>query len=104
VGFGTGSPEKVLASCTPEQAQRFSQKLNGRSQADLQHELTAWARSMVDYQLTQKEVVSDDEVRLLLLVQPRPGHPNVGHDLQVMQKVGNDWKYAGKYGVDIREN
>ena len=28
----------------------------------------------------------------------------VGNDLQVMQKIGDEWKYAGKWGVDIKEN
>ena len=58
----------------------------------------------VGYQISEKQVISDDEVRLLVLVQPHPGHPNVGNDLQVMQKVGDAWKYAGKWGVDIKEN
>ena len=59
---------------------------------------------MVGYEVTKKETVSDDEVRLLLLVKPYPGHPNEGHDLQVMKKIGSEWKYAGKWGVDIKEN
>ena len=99
-----GDFEKVLTSCTKEQAERFSKKMDGKTKGQIQDELRAWARTMVEYQLTQREVVSDGEVRLLLLVQPFPGHPNVGHDLQVMQRIGNGWKYAGKWGVDIKEN
>jgi hypothetical protein len=56
-----------------------------------------------NYEITQQEKMSDNEVRLHLLVQPYPGHPNTGNDIQVMRKVGNDWKYAGKWGVDIKE-
>ena len=62
------------------------------------------ARNRSNYEVTDKEVISDDEVRLHLRVQPYPGHPNVGNDVQVMQKIGNEWRYAGKYGVDIKEN
>jgi hypothetical protein len=38
-----------------------------------------------------------------LRVQPYPGHPNVGNDVQVTQRIGDEWKYAGKYGVDVKE-
>jgi hypothetical protein len=65
--------------------------------------LTEEANHRVDYQLTEKEEISENEVRLHLLVQPYPGHPNVGNDVQVMQKIDGKWKYAGKYGVDIKE-
>jgi RNA polymerase sigma factor (sigma-70 family) len=102
--LSTGNLEKALAFCSPEQTERIRKKLKGKSDDEIRRGLVAWANSMVGYQLTKKEIISDDEVRLLLLVQPYPGHPNVGNDLQVMQKIGNEWKYAGKYGVDIKEN
>jgi hypothetical protein len=62
------------------------------------------AKNRVNYEISKKEPTSEDEVRLHLVVQPYPGHPNVGHDVQVMQKIGKEWKYAGKYGVDIKDN
>ena len=61
------------------------------------------ARNRSNYEIMEKEVISDDEVRLHLQVQPYPGHPNVGNDVQVMQKIGTEWKYGGKYGVDVKE-
>ena len=102
--LSTGNLEKVLACLTPEQAERFKKKLEGKSTDEIKRGLVDWANNMVGYQLAQKQDISEGEVRLLLTVQPYPGHPNVGNDLQVMQKIGNEWKYAGKYGVDIKEN
>jgi RNA polymerase sigma factor (sigma-70 family) len=102
--LGTGDVEKVLAASTPEQAERFKKKQEGKSEAEIKSGLTSWAKNMVGYEVTKKETISDDEVRLLLLVKPYPGHPNEGHDLQVMKKIGSEWKYAGKWGVDIKEN
>jgi RNA polymerase sigma factor (sigma-70 family) len=102
--LNTGSLEKVVAAVTQEQAERLKAKLGGRSDAEVKSALLQAAASMVDFQLTQEEDVSYEEVRLHLLVQPSPSHPKIGHDVQVIQKTGNEWKYAGKYGVDIKEN
>jgi hypothetical protein len=51
-------------------------------------------------QLTQIEAISDAEVHLHLHIGPDAGHPNGGDAVQVMQRIGNEWKYAGKYAVD----
>jgi len=99
----TGNLETVLAACTPERAKSLRMKLQGKSDDEIRQGLIEEANHMVAYQLAEKEVISDSEVRLHLLVQPYPGHPRVGNDVQDMQKIGNDWKYAGKYGVDIKE-
>jgi len=101
--MSAGSLERSLAACTPEQAKRLKSKLEGKSDDEIRRLLIEEANHRVDYQLAQKEVISDSEVRLLLRVQPYPGHPRVGNDLQDMQKIGSEWKYAGKYGVDIKE-
>jgi RNA polymerase sigma factor (sigma-70 family) len=100
----TGKLETVLAACSPEQAARFKKKIAGTPDAELRRRVLEEARNRSNYEVTDKEIVSDDEVRLHLRVQPYPGHPNVGNDIQVMQKIGNEWRYAGKYGVDIKEN
>ena len=102
--FSTGDLDKVQAGSTPEQMERFKKKMEGKSDDEIKRLLVKQADSMVGYELTKTETVSDDEVRLLLRVQPYPGHPNVGNDLQVMRRIGNEWKYAGKWGVDIKEN
>ena len=101
--MSTGNLERSLDACTPEQAKRLRSKLQGKSDDEIRQGLIEEANHRVAYQLTQKEVISESEVRLHLLVQPYPGHPRVGNDVQDMQKIGNDWKYAGKYGVDIKE-
>lgn len=99
----TGNLNKLLAACTPAQAERLRAKATGKSEAELKHLMIEEAKNRSNYQVAQKEIISEDEVRLHLVVQPYPGHPNVGHDIQVMQRIGSEWKYAGKYGVDIKD-
>lgn len=78
-------------------------KTVGKSTEEIRRLMVEEAKNRANYEITQKEVISVDEVRLHLTVQPYPGHPNVGNDVQVMQKINNEWKYGGKYGVDIKE-
>jgi RNA polymerase sigma factor (sigma-70 family) len=99
----TGNLDKLLAACTPEQAARIKAKTAGKSEDELRRFMVEEAKNRVNYEIAQKEIISADEVRLHLRVQPYPGHPRVGYDVQVMQKIGDEWKYAGKYGVDIKE-
>jgi RNA polymerase sigma factor (sigma-70 family) len=99
----TGDLDKLLAACTPAQAARMRTKTVGKSEDEIRRLMVEEARNRANYEITQKEVISVDEVRLHLTVQPYPGHPKVGNDVQVMQKIGDEWKYAGKYGVDVKE-
>jgi hypothetical protein len=101
--MSTGNFKKLLAACTPEEADRLKSRMEGKSDEEISGLLVKQAGNMIDYQLGEKQEISAIEVRLLLVVQPYPGHPHVGNDLQVMQKIGKEWKYAGKYGVDIKE-
>ena len=100
----TGDLQKLLAACTHEQAERFKKKIAGMPLQEVKQHMVQEAKNRANYDVTDKEVVSDTEVRLHLRVQPYPGHPNVGNDIQVMQKIGDEWRYAGKYGVDIKQN
>jgi RNA polymerase sigma factor (sigma-70 family) len=100
---GTGDLDRLLAACTPEQADRFKKKISGMAKDEMKKRMLQEAKNRSNYEITDKDVVSETEVRLHLRVQPYPGHPNVGNDIQVMQKIGNEWRYAGKYGVDIKE-
>jgi hypothetical protein len=100
---GTGNLDKLLAACTPEQAARMKAKTVGKSEEEIRRLMVEEAKNRANYEIADKEIMSDDEVRLHLRVQPYPGHPNVGNDVQVMQKIGAEWKYAGKYGVDLKE-
>ncbi|HEY3854933.1 MAG TPA: sigma-70 family RNA polymerase sigma factor [Verrucomicrobiae bacterium] len=101
--MSTGNFKRCLAACTPEQADRIKSKLKDKSDEEISRLLVEQASHMIDYELGERQEISATEVRLLLVVQPYPGHPNVGNDLQVMQKIGKEWKYAGKFGVDIKE-
>jgi hypothetical protein len=85
------------------QAERFRTKTIGKSKDELRRLMVQEAGNRANYEITRKEIISEDEVRLYLRVQTYPGHPNVGNDVQVMQKIGDEWKYAGKYGVDVKE-
>jgi hypothetical protein len=78
-------------------------KTAGKSADELRSLMVEEARNRSNYKITEKEVIADDEVRLHLQVQPYPGHPRIGNDVQVMQKIGVEWKYGGKYGVDVKE-
>jgi RNA polymerase sigma factor (sigma-70 family) len=98
----TGDLEKTLAACTPEQADRIRKRVAGLSPAELRKGMMEEAKHRGNYIVREKQVMSDTEVRLLLEVQPYEGHPRVGNDLQVMQKVDEQWKYAGKFGVDVK--
>ncbi|MGH7969112.1 MAG: hypothetical protein ACREIC_10345, partial [Limisphaerales bacterium] len=100
----TGDLPKLLAACTPEQGERFKKKSAGIPEQELRQRLMQEAKNRANYVVTDEEVMSDTEVRLHLRVQPYPGHPKVGNDVQVMQKIGDEWRYAGKYGVDIKDN
>jgi RNA polymerase sigma factor (sigma-70 family) len=99
----TGNLDKLLAACTPAQAARMRTKTAGKSADELRSLMVEEARNRSNYKITEKEVIADDEVRLHLQVQPYPGHPRIGNDVQVMQKIGVEWKYGGKYGVDVKE-
>ncbi len=101
--MSSGNMERTLAACTPDRAEGLRAKLQGKSDEEIRRLLVEEANHRVAYQVTQEEVVSESKVRLHLLVQPYPGHPRAGNDVQEMQKIGNQWKYAGKYGVDIKE-
>jgi len=101
--IGTGSMEKIQLAMTPEQFARFKTNMSGKSDAELKRLLQTIAKNMGNYKFAQKEVVSDDEVRLLVRTHPYPGHPNVGNDMQIMRKIGAEWKYGGKFGVDVKE-
>jgi RNA polymerase sigma factor (sigma-70 family) len=99
----TGDLDKLLAACTPAQAARMKAKTTGKSKQEIRHLMVEEAKNKANYEIAEKEIISDDEVRLHLQVQPYPGHPRIGNDVQVMQKVSSEWKYAGKFGVDIKE-
>jgi len=59
-----GDFKKFLDGCTPEQTERFRNKMAGKSDDEVRREAVAWANALVGYKITQKEGISDDEVHL----------------------------------------
>lgn len=99
---GNGDLKSVEAGETPEEWARFKARMNGKSEEEIRRAGMAWAKAMIGYQVTQKEVMSADEIHLYIHAQPSAEALHAGKDMLVMRRVGNLWKYAGKYGVDIK--
>jgi RNA polymerase sigma factor (sigma-70 family) len=83
------------SACTPEQIERFHSKMAGKSDDEIKRESIAWANALIGYKVTQKEVISDDEVHLHIHATPSAEGLHSGKVIVVMKKVGNDWKQAG---------
>jgi RNA polymerase sigma factor (sigma-70 family) len=91
-----GDFQKFLAGCTPEQAERFKTRMAGKSEDEIRRESMAWARALADYKITQKEVVSGDEVHLHIHATPSAEGLHSGKVVVIMKKLGSEWKQAGE--------
>jgi RNA polymerase sigma factor (sigma-70 family) len=92
---GTGELEKLPAGVTAEQMEQFRKKMKGQSPGEISHSLVAWANAMAGYRITQKEVISDDEVHLHIHATPSAEALHSGKAVIKMKKIGNEWKWAG---------
>ena len=90
-----GDFKGFLAACTPEQIQRFENKMAGKSDDEIRRAAMAWANALKDYKITQKEVISDSEVHLHIHATPSAEGLHSGKVIVVMQKVENEWKQQG---------
>lgn len=90
-----GDFKGFLAACTPEQVQRFESKMAGKSQEEISRSAKAWAEALKNYKITQKDVVSESEVRLHIHATPSVEGLHSGKVVIVMQKIGNEWKQEG---------
>jgi len=90
-----GDFKKFLAGCTPEQVERFMNKMAGKSDDEIRRESIAWANALVDYKITQKEVISADEVHLHIHATPSAEALHSGKVIVIMKKIGTEWKQAG---------
>ena len=90
-----GDFKKFLAGCTPEQVERFRNKMAGKSDDEVRRETVAWANALVGYKITQKEGISDDEVHLHIHATPSAEGLHNGKVIVIMKKVGNEWKQDG---------
>ncbi len=90
-----GDFEKFVSSTTPEQMDRFRNKMAGKSADEIRHECVAWANALVGYKITQKEVVSDEEVHLHITAPASSEGLRDGSVTIIMKKMGAEWKQAG---------
>jgi RNA polymerase sigma factor (sigma-70 family) len=90
----TGDFEKMPA--TPEESERFRNKMAGISADEIRRKAIAWANAMAGYKITQKQIVSDDEIHLHVHAAPSPEGLTDGETILIMKKIGNEWKYDGK--------
>ena len=90
-----GDFKKFLAGCTPEQVERFMNKMAGKSDDEIRRETIAWANALVRYKITQKEVISADEVHLHIHATPSAEALHSGKVIVIMKKIGTEWKQAG---------
>ena len=90
-----GDFNKFLAGCTVEQVKRFKKKMAGKSDEQIKREAMAWANALSGYKITEKETVSDDEVRLHIHAAPSADGLHSGKTIVIMKKIGGEWKQAG---------
>lgn len=90
-----GDFKGFLAACTPAQVQRFESKMSGKSDEEISRDAKAWAKALQNYQITQKEVISDTEVHLHIHATPSADGLRSGKVIIVMRKVGDMWKQEG---------
>ena len=90
-----GDFNTFLQACTPAQIDRFESKMAGKSEQEISQQAKAWANALLDYKITQKEVISDNEVHLHIHATPSAEGLHSGKVVIVMRKVGDTWKQEG---------
>jgi RNA polymerase sigma factor (sigma-70 family) len=90
-----GDFKKFQAGCTSEQIERFKNRMAGKSDDEIRREAIAWANALIGYKITQKEVISGDEVHLHISAPPSAEGLRNGNVIVIMKKIGNEWKQAG---------
>jgi hypothetical protein len=90
-----GDFETFEANMTPIEMERFKNKKAGRSDDEIRREGIAMANALVGYKITQKDVISADEVHLHISAPPSDDGLRSGSAVISMKKIGNEWKHAG---------
>ena len=67
----------------------------GKSDEEVSREAIAWATALTGYKITQKEVISQDEVHLHIHAPPSAQGLHSGKVIVIMKKIGNEWKQDG---------
>jgi RNA polymerase sigma factor (sigma-70 family) len=91
----TGDLEKLAAGATAEVMDRVSSQMAGKTPDEIKRGGMAWANAMIGYKITQKEVISDDEVHIHIHATPSTEALHSGKAVLILKKVGNEWKMAG---------
>ncbi len=91
----SGDLDKLTMAVTPDQMDGFRAKMDGQSPGQIHRDLVAWANAMAGFQITQKDVVSADEVHLHIHATPSPEALHSGKAILKMIKIGDAWKFAG---------
>ena len=91
----TGDLERLPAGLTPAEMDRFKNQMAGKPEDEVRRGVIAWAKAMIGYKITQKEVVSYDEVHLHIHATPSAEALHSGKAVIIMKKIGNEWKKAG---------
>jgi RNA polymerase sigma factor (sigma-70 family) len=91
----TGDMEKLAAGVTAEVMDRMKGQMAGKSAEEMKRSGMAWANAMIGYKITQKEVISDDEVHVHIHATPSTDALRSGKAVLVLKKIGNEWKMAG---------
>jgi hypothetical protein len=90
-----GDMEKMAAGATAEVMDRMKGQMAGKSAEEMKRIGMAWANAMIGYKITQKEVISDDEVHVHIHATPSTDALHSGKAVLVLKKIGNEWKMAG---------
>jgi RNA polymerase sigma factor (sigma-70 family) len=91
----TGDMEKLAAGATAEMMDRMKGQMAGKSAQEIKRSGMAWANAMIGYRITQKEVISDEEVHVHIHATPSMDALHSGKAVLVLKKIGNEWKMAG---------
>ncbi|MDB6109838.1 MAG: hypothetical protein JWR69_1588 [Pedosphaera sp.] len=91
-----GDMAKLTNGVTPQELERFGRQMQGKTESEIRRETIAWANGMVDYKITQRDVISDGEVHLHIHATPSNDSLRTGKAVVVLKKIGNEWKNAGE--------
>jgi hypothetical protein len=91
-----GDRKKFEAGCTPAEAERFRNRMAGKSEEEFKSEAMRTASQFAKYQINKTEALSETEVHLHVEALAGDGTAKGdGKPIMMMRKIGTHWKYAG---------
>lgn len=91
----TGDLDKLAAGATPEVMERVNGQMAGKTPDEIKRSGMAWANAMIGYKITQKDVISGDEVHVHIHAPPSTEALHSGKAVLILKRIGNEWKMAG---------